>query len=443
MLRSLDKDFKMKEPSLATQISITDAVSIGIGGMIGAGIFSILGVVAMAAGAAMWISFLIGGVIALFCTYSYAKLGARFPSAGGPVEFLLAGWGKGTISNSINLFMWIGYIISIALYAEGFAAYFMTFFTNTPTPTILKGVACAIVLIFTVVNMLGAGSVGKAETIIVVIKVSILIFFAATGVFFIHPENLAPAHWTSVENIFFGAGILFIGYEGFGLITNTAANMSDPEKNLPKALYLSVFIVIAIYIAVSVTVVGNLSPQQIFSSGDYALALAAKPFLGNFGFRLIAIAALFSTASAINATLFGAANVCYMGYTLARDETKPNKLAQRQGKDARGGLLFTALFTVIFILFFNLSGVAMMGSGAFLLIYAAVNGGHLRILEKTHAKKSIVVMSLLLCLILFFILEFYTYKHSPLAVYTMICLLLGCYIFEKIYQLFLKKVSVR
>jgi amino acid transporter len=425
----------MSEQPASAQISLIDAISIGIGGMIGAGIFSILGVVAMAAGAAMWLSFLIGGVIALFCTYSYAKLGAKFPSAGGPVQFLVEGWGKGTISNSINLFMWIGYIISIALYAEGFAAYFMTFFNTTATPTMIKTVSALIVIFFTAINMLGAGSVGKAETVIVVIKVSILIFFAALGLFYIHPENLAPAHWTSIENIFFGAGILFIGYEGFGLITNTAANMSDPQKNLPKALYISVFIVIAIYIAVSITVVGNLSPQQIFSSGDYALALAAKPFLGNFGFRLIAVAALFSTASAINATLFGAANVCYMSYVIARDEKLENTLP-KQWKNALGGLFITTLLTLIFIFFFNLSGVAMMGSGAFLLIYAAVNAGHLKILAKTNAKKSLVLTSLLLCLILFFILEVYTYQHSPFAVYTMVCLLGGCFIFEKIYQKF-------
>src|ERR1700722_18297605 len=98
MMITLEKEVLMaNNPS---QISLAGAISIGIGGMIGAGIFSILGVVAMAAGAAMWISFLIGGVIALFCTYSYAKLGAKFPSAGGAVQFLVEGFGAGSISGS-------------------------------------------------------------------------------------------------------------------------------------------------------------------------------------------------------------------------------------------------------------------------------------------------------------------------------------------------------
>jgi len=414
-----------------SQISLLAAICIGIGGMIGAGIFSILGVVAQTSGAAMWLSFLIGGIVALFSTYSYAKLGATFPSAGGAVQFLIEGWGIGNISGGINLFMWIAYIISIALYAQGFSAYFMTFFTTTPMPFIAKIVAISVVVLFTGLNMLGAGSVGRAEVFIVLIKLTILICFAGIGLFFISPQNLQMEHWSNWEHILFGAGILFIGYEGFGLITNTAANMKNPSASLPKALYISVFIVIAIYIAVSVAVIGNLSTAQINQAGDYALAEAAKPFLGMMGFKLIAIAALFSTASAINATLFGAANVSYM---IARDNELPEDFDRSRWKNAPEGLLITTLLVIIFILFFDLAGVAMMGSGAFLFIYAAVNAGHLRILDKTGARKSIVLFSLILCLAMFCILEIYTYQKSPTAVYTMICLLAGSFIIEKIYR---------
>ncbi len=416
-------------PGSNSKISLSAAIAIGIGGMIGAGIFSILGVVAEAAGAAMWLSFLLGGIIALFSTYSYAKLGAKYPSAGGAVEFLVQGWGRGSISGSTNLFMWIGYIISIALYAQGFSAYFLTFFMPTPDPLLSKAVACGIVILFTLINMLGAGSVGKAELFIVIIKVSILLLFAGVGLFFIHPANLATSNWSSVESIFFGAGVLFIGYEGFGLITNAAADMDNPQKTLPLALYLSVFIVIAIYLAVSITVIGNLSISEIHASGDFALAAAAKPFFGEFGFKLISIAALFSTASAINATLFGAANVSYM---IARDGELPAYFARTEWRGATGGLLITTFLVIVFILFFDLAGVTMMGSGAFLLIYAAVNAGHLRILPQTGAKKSLVVTSLVLCLILFCVLEVYTYQHSPAAVYTMIGLLAGSFIIERV-----------
>ncbi|MDP1601743.1 MAG: APC family permease [Legionella sp.] len=412
-------------------ISLPAAISIGIGGMIGAGIFSILGIVAQASGSAMWVSFLIGGIVALFSTYSYAKLGATFPSAGGAVQFLFRGWGAGTLSGSINLFMWFGYIIAIALYAQGFSAYCMTFFTHVPTAFLSKSIATGIVLLFTLLNMSGGGSVGKAELIIVIIKVSILILFAATGLFFVNLQNLSPVTWPPLKQILFGAGVLFIGYEGFGLVANAAADMTNPKKTLPKALYLSVFIVILIYLAVSITVTGNLSIQEISVARDFALAEAAKPFLGNIGFKLIAIAALFSTASAINATLFGAANVSYM---IARDGELPSFFDRTEWRGATGGLLLTTFLVITFILFFDLAGIAMMGSGAFLLIYAAVHAGHLRITNQTGARPFLLWIALLLCLIMFVILEIYTFNQAPEAVYTMTGLLVISFFLEKWYQ---------
>ena len=295
-------------------------MAIGIGGMVGAGIFSILGVVAEAAGTAMWVSFLVGGAVALLSTYSYAKLGARYPSAGGAVEFLVKGFGDGVITGGINLYMWIGYVIALALYAQAFAGYSMTFFHPYSSTWLSKAIGIGIVLIFTAINFIGAKIVGQSETFIVAVKLCILGLFATAGLFFVQPAYLAPSHWPAASGIFFGAGVLFIGYEGFGLVTNAAEDMENPRVLLPKALYLSVISVIVIYVAVSVAVIGNLGIQEIVAAKDYALAAAAKPFLGQFGFRLIAIGALFSTASAINATLFGAANVSYM---VARDGELP------------------------------------------------------------------------------------------------------------------------
>jgi amino acid transporter len=389
------------------------AVSIGIGGMVGAGIFSILGVVAQAAGNAMWLAFAIGGVVALLSTYSYAKLGAAFPSAGGAVSFLVKGFGDGIFAGGLNLFMWAGYIISLALYATAFGSYAATFITETPSALLLKSLAIGSVLLVTVVNALGAKIMGRGETIIVAIKLAILVVFAATGLWFIRPENLSPALWPQTQSILFGAGVLFIGYEGFGLITNTAGDMRNPRKMLPRALYTAVILVIVLYLAVSLTVTGNLSDAEIERAKDYALAEAAKPFLGETGFRLIAIAALFSTASAINATLFGSANVCYM---IARDGELPTGLSRTEWKQATGGLLLTAALVVAVMLFFDLSGIAMMGSAAFLLIYAAVNGGHLLVLKQTGANATIVWLSLLTCLAMFAVLAVYTYEQQPAAI---------------------------
>ena len=415
----------------AGQIGMMAAVSIGIGGMIGAGIFSILGVVAHAAGNAMWLAFALGGVVALLSTYSYAKLGAAFPSAGGAVHFLVKGFGDGVLAGGLNLFMWVGYIISLALYATAFGGYAATFVTTAPSPVLAKSLAVASVLLLTLVNAFGAKLIGRWETLIVTIKVAIIVLFAALGLWFIRPGYLSPDLWPEPTSILFGAGVLFIGYEGFGLITNAAGDMRNPRKLLPRALYTSVILVIVIYLAVSLTVTGNLSDYEIERARDYPLAEAAKPFLGEFGFRLIAIAALFSTASAITATLFGSANVCYV---IARDGELPVGLSRREWKDATGGLLLTAALVVAVMLGFDLSGITMMGSAAFLLIYAAVNAGHLRVRKQTGASALIVWLSLLTCLAMFAVLCAYTYQQQPHAIAALVIFTAASFAAEWVYR---------
>jgi amino acid transporter len=413
------------------QIGMVAAVSIGVGGMVGAGIFSILGVVAHAAGNAMWLAFAIGGVVALLSTYSYAKLGATFPSAGGAVHFLVKGFGDGLLAGGLNLFMWAGYIISLALYATAFGGYAATFLPGPPSPLLLKSLAVAAVVLLTLINAFGAKLMGRSETLIVAIKVAILVLFAAVGLWFIRPGYLSPELWPEGKSILFGAGVLFIGYEGFGLITNAAADMRNPRTMLPRALYTSVILVIALYLAVALTVTGSLSDYEIERAKDYALAEAAKPSLGQFGFRLIAIAALFSTASAINATLFGSANVCYM---IARDGELPAGLSRTEWRDATGGLLLTAGLVILVTLIFDLSGIAMMGSAAFLLIYAAVNAGHLNVLRATGASAVIVWLSLLTCLAMFAVLCVYTYQEQPAALAALVVIAAASFAAEWAYR---------
>lgn len=413
------------------QIGLFSAIAIGIGGMVGAGIFSILGVVAETSGTALWFSFVIGGVVALLSTYSYAKLGARYPSAGGPVEFLVQGFGDGIISGGINIYMWIGYIIALALYAHGFAGYFATFFPQYASPMFGKAAAVGIVLLFTLVNFVGAGLVGRSESVIVAIKVGILIVFSVAGLFFLHPAYLSTATWPPMSGIAFGAGVLFIGYEGFGLITNAAEDMDNPRKLLPRALYLSVVSVMVIYIMVSVAVIGNLHVPEIVAAKDYALAQAAKPFLGEVGFRLIALGAVFSTASAINATLFGSANVSYM---LAKDGELPQIFSRHIWQGGTGGLVITSALVLAFVMFFDLSGVAMMGSGAFLLIYGIVAVAHLRLIPETGASRPLVWMAVLSCFIMAAVLSYYIYQNSMTAFVTMFALLPVCFAIEWAYR---------
>jgi amino acid transporter len=418
-------------PAGKGKISLPGAIAIGVGGMVGAGVFSVLGVAAGYSGSALWLSFVIGGAIAAFSTYSYAKLGVKYPSAGGAVEFIIRGYGDTVLSGAANIYLWIGYVIAIALYAIGFASYFATFFTNNPSTFFLRSVAVVVIIVFTLVNFLGARYVDRSELVIVGVKLVILVLFAGVGLFFIQGQNLARANWGSPVNILVGTGVLFIGYEGFGLITNTAGDMSDPRKMLPRALYLSVLLVVLLYVAVSVAVSGNLTTAQIAASRDYALAAAAKPFLGQIGFKLVAIAALFSTASAINATLYGGANSSYM---IAKRGELPEIFERTAWKESTDGLFITAGLVLALVLSFDLSAIAMMGSGAFLLIYAMVNAGHLRIAGKTGANRVLVAIALFLCLGMFGILAVNMFRQSLSSFVAMFALLGASFLGELVYR---------
>ncbi len=388
-------------------IGLWSAVSIGIGGMIGAGIFSILGTACEIGGNAVYLSFIIAGIVALFSTYSYAKLGVKYPSAGGPVEFLIRGLGDNIISGGFNVLLWIGYVFALALYARAFAAYSLTFFPGL-SPFWLKIFATGIIVLFTAINFVGAKAVGKSELFIVAIKVGILLLFALIGFLFLKPSLLSPQLWPPAKNVLFASAVVFLAYEGFGLITNAAEDMEDVKKTLPKALYLSVFIVIAIYVSVCLAVLGNLKLAEIIKAKDYALAEAARPFLGHWGFKIMAIAALFSTSSAINATLYGGANVSYM---IAREGKLPKIFQRKVWNRSIEGLFITSGLVILFANFIDLSRIAMLGSASFLLIYTAVNVGHLKLKSETGANIWIIWLSIVGCFSSLAVLIFYLWKH--------------------------------
>jgi amino acid transporter len=393
-------------------MGLWSAVSIGIGGMTGAGIFSILGIAASISGNALYLSFIIAGIIALLNTYSYAKLGSTYPSAGGPVKFLIKGFGDGILSGGFNFLLWLGYIFVLSLYAKAFAGYAVTFLRKDSPGIWINIFATGVILVFTAVNFIGAKAVGKSELFIVIVKIAILIMFSIIGFLFINPSFFTSSQWPPISNLLYGAGIIFVAYEGFGLITNTAEEMENPKKTLPRAMYLSVIIVIIIYVAVSLTVIGNLPINVIMDAKDYALAEAAQPFLGLIGFKIIAIAALFSTASAINATLYGGANV---SYTMAKEGELPRVYSRKIWGLGFGGLFITSGLVITTANILNLEGIALLGSATFLCIYGAVNIAHLRLSKETGAKPFLIWTAIIGCVCSLIALVLYELQHSPLT----------------------------
>jgi amino acid transporter len=403
------------------------AVSIGVGAMIGAGIFSIFGAAGAEAGNALWIAFGAAGLVALLNTYSYAKLGSAFPSNGGPAEFLLQGFGDGVQTGGFNILIWLGSIFSMALVSRGFGGYAASFLPGSPGGEWITYFAVGIIILFVIVNFWGAKAVGNSELTIVAIKVGILLLFGISGIFFIKPNLLSPALWPAESNILIATTLVFFSYLGFGYITNTAGDMADPKKMLPRALYLSVFISIGIYLLVSITVMGTLPFSEVLKAKDFALAEGAQPILGILGFKLIAIAALLSTSSAINATMYGAANTSYM---MARDGELPPAFDRHIWKKAEGGLFITAGMTIMLAIAFPIEKIAMLGGVVYLLVYIAVNIAHLKVRAKTGANKITLLISILLNVSLIGIIFWYLFNTNTSILFSFIGLIFICFIFE-------------
>jgi len=416
----------------SSHISLLAAIAVGVGAMIGAGIFSIIGVVAGVSGSALPIVFILGAVITILSVYSYSKLGASLPSVGGPVVFLVRGFGDGVLSGGLNIFQYLAYVISLALYASGFAAYAVVFFSNPPQWW-TKAFAIGVVLAFVVVNFIGAALMGKAEIYIVATKVAILVSFAVIGLFFVQGARLSPSDWKPPVDILFAAAIAFIGFQGFGLITNTAGDMKNPKRDLPRALYISFATATIVYVLVAITVIGTTSMSTITGSTGDVLSVVAQGFLGKLGFYALAVAALLSTASAVNATLFGSANIAYQ---VAKEGELPKEMfMEKLWHRNVEGLFLTAAFVIGLLLAFNLAPISMMASGAFLIVYAAVNAAHMRITKETGARLWIIGLATVLTGAMFFVLLVYMVRSAPrIAWITLVVLFVVSFMIEWVYR---------
>ena len=204
-----------------------------------------------------------------------------------------------------------------------------------------------------------------------------------------------PNEWAPPIQLISGGMIIFLAYEGFELIANTAADVDKPEK-LPLAYYTAVVFVIFTYVMVAIVTVGNLPYSQIVQAKDYALAAAAKPFLGSVGFVLIAIAALLSTTSAINATLYGSARVSYI---IAKEGELPEILEKKVWNKPIEGLLITTTMSLLMVNLLNLSSISIMGSAGFLLIFACVNLANVKLHNETKSNRLIPLLGAIMCFI--------------------------------------------
>jgi amino acid transporter len=379
--------------SARPSMTLWRAVALGVGSMVGAGIFALLGEVGAVAGASVWIAFLGGGLVALLNGYSYGRLGARFPSAGGPVDYLARGYGEGVFAGGLSIFYYAAGVIGMAMVARAFGSYAATLLGSSQPSSIEIGIYAAVAVVgLMLVNVAGASSVGRAELIVVAAKLAVLAVFVVGGAFGISSTLLAAELTVSSPTSLLAAvGFAFFAYTGFGVVTNAAADMDHPQRDLPRALTIAICIVIVLYLAIALVAFGSLPVSEIVKDKDTALAVAAEPVFGSLGFKVMAVAALLSTASAINASLYGSTNVSYV---LGKRGELPESFDRRSWHGAPEGLYLTAGIVLVFSTILDLSQVASLGGLAALLVYIAVGYGHLRLRHATGARRWLLVTTI-------------------------------------------------
>ncbi len=376
---------KSKKP-----IGFWSAVSMGIGAMVGAGIFALLGEASAISGSAVYISFIIGGVIALFSGYSLGKLGARYPSSGGIIEYLSQAYGVGFFTGTMGIMLYFAAIVSLSLIAKAFGNYAVTFLPISNPPLLWHHLfSSGIIILFVLINLKGAKDVAVWERLTVGIKFIVLTGLSIAGIVYLDPSLLSPQYYPPSKDIFFSLAITFFAFEGFRVITNTAEDMPDPAKTLPRAMITAILLVMVLYVAIAFAVFGNLPVDKVIAAKDFALAEAALPLFGQTGFTVVAITALIATASAINANLYAVTNVTYQ---LAKDGELPAVFGKPIAH-SREGLIISGILIITLSFLFDLSEIAAIGSISILFIHTVTHVGHLKIISKTGASRSLVFIA--------------------------------------------------
>jgi len=391
-------------------IGLREAVAMGIGGMIGGGIFSVLGLSVEMAGHSSYLAFLVGGLLAGVTGYSYTKLGVAYESEGGSFTYLEKAFSGNLLPTFGGYLLLAGYIATLSLYAFAFGAYGASLFSSQSW--LLRHVlASAVIVAFVGVNLAGAKEAGVSEDIIVAVKLTILVLFTVAGLVFIDRSNLVPVFDTGISGTLMGAALIFVAYEGFELIPNSVKEMKDPGRTLPRSIAIAIGSVAVLYVLVALVSVGNLPLSQLLKSKDYALAVAARPFLGQAGFVLIGVAAVLSTASAINATLFGTAR---LGAVMATDRDLPRMFSLREKtKDVPWvSLVFLGGITLLFVNAGSLTNIASASSMVFLTIFLLVNLANARLAKKTGSSVVLSGTGALFCLVALGVLAAYLYRHA-------------------------------
>jgi amino acid transporter len=393
-------------------MSVRGAIFLGVGSMVGAGIFALLGEAGTVAGAAVWISFLLAGVVAGLLGYTAVKLGVRYPSSGGIITYLIEGFGNGRL---VGIGSWLGYIAAIvivgAMVAVSFGSYATALFIGQDAGPAWDNVFTTAVVLGTLgINLIGSRIVDRAQTVIVVVELAVFAVFIVVTISDVDWGLLAFSGYPSFSDILASVALTFFAFLGFSVITFSAGDLEDPARGLPRAMYAALGIAAGLYILISLGVFGTLTVDQVVEYGETAIAEAARPALGDAGFVMMAIAALLATTSSVNATLYASGGLTGM---LAGVGQFPPLFGRKTRGGIHIGLLVTAALVLVVANLVDLSAIASVGSAIALAVFVLVALAGYRRRQDTGANPVIAVATIAVSAIVLIFFAVDTLRNDP------------------------------
>ena len=380
-------------------LGLWNVVSIGIGAMVGAGIFALLGQAALLMEASTWVAFAFGGIVAMFSGYAYARLGASYPSNGGIIDFFRRGLGNGVFSLALSLLYLMTLAVSIAMVARAFGAYAVQFLhEGSQDEHLILLYALAIIALMTLFNSLSNHAVGRLEVILVGIKMMILLLLIVAGVWSLQPAHISVSGPPSSGAFFSCIGITFLAYAGFGMMANAADKVKDPAVIMPRAFLVAIGVTTLLYIALALVLVllSDVSALELEKYADTAVAQAASPLLGHVGYVIVVIGALLATASAINANLFAVFNIMD---NMGSERELPKLMNKSLWRQSTWGNIIVVVLIMLMTAALNLGSLASVASATFLICYLAVFMVAIRLRHDIHASLPILVVGTLVMLL--------------------------------------------
>ncbi|MEE4198696.1 MAG: APC family permease [Bacteroidales bacterium] len=365
-------------------LSLTGAVSLGTGVMIGAAIFALVGQVAELSGRIFPFVFLVGAVISAFSSYTYIKMSNSYPSAGGIAMYLVKAYGKGAVTATSALLMAFAMVINQSLVARTFGTYTMQLFPIDSNSLWVPALGVILLIITFLINISGNKVVEKTSFVMAILKVGGIAIFAIGGLwvagFSINeavPESISGDY--SITNYLGALALSILAYAGFTTITNSGEEIVNPHKNVGRAIVIALFICTVVYLMVAFAVSANLPVDEIIEAKDYALAEAAKPAFGKYGLWFTVGIAILATVSGVLANVFAVSRMTAM---LTNMKLIPHSHFGMSGRVQKHMLVYTIVIAIALTIFFDLTRIASIGAIFYLVMDIVIQWGVLKKLRK-------------------------------------------------------------